>query len=189
MAKASKQRSRKWIVWALVGIVVLSALGLVGYTVLNNNRNIYELKPKSQLKNDLEKALESQKLPGELIYSKLKDDGCKTNGVGLASYYDCSFTLEKYYKNNASIRPPASTELQNPGSPNIISFIENFKGFDPARTQRNYFVLPIGKLPNIENEDHTLRLNQDEYIAGWQYKITYWYCSEESLFQLPCSTH
>lgn len=185
-----KQKSKKQTVLFSLIIVVLLSISIIGYMILNKNRYIYNLGPKEQLQKELQTALDAQKIPGELVYSKLTDRGCEKNGVGLAQSYDCNFLLQKYYKND---RKTTSIDKVSPAGPNITSFISNRKGLKSRFIQTDYTVFPPG-LQTFDLANRTripeklINLSADEYLAGWQYKITYWYCSEETTLQLPCPT-
>lgn len=205
-----------WRKVAIISVVVVAVIGAL-FCIALARRPLYgitELDAKNQLASVLDKI---QSAPAKVVYSAIDDKGCNDLGsVGLAKRINCSMTGYKYFTvqgsageavrsidailtRNGWTRPysvenhdyaqimdgvPADSVSYTPpnGRTNQAHPDVELAIYDPAHTFGAY------DIEQLISEKKMSPPSSNETLFGVSVSETYWSCSEENLFQLPCPT-
>lgn len=215
--EAKRNETESLVAWrkiTIISIVIAAAIGVLFYIALAR-RPLYGVTA-TDARNQMTSILDKiQPASAKLAYSAISDKGCNDLGsVGLAKITNCNMIGYKYFKvqgnvkeaarsidatltHNGWARPyqngnnnfqqimngtPADSVTYTLTSANHINPIVELAIYNPGHP------FDAAEISQLVEEGKISSPSDGESLIGVSVSETYWSCSEENLFQLPCPT-
>lgn len=200
----------------IVAFIIIASVVAVSLWPALLNKSYYST-DKNQAHSKLEKIISNlHPTSAQVLYTDVRDTGCDSNGVGLASYLTCSLTAEKYFKTDngpEAIKQLDHQLIQQGFTSSTYSNDYNLQktlavpkgsqeGSAPYKStgEKEYLILYVEFFDqgNTSTENYRVqKLIEDKKLPqpsvhdtyfGVHLQKTYWKCDSTSLLEYYCPT-